>query len=89
LILGEKLTSRYYKEDRYDLVVIENFIHKGKARSRSHKVGSATVVKNGYMLFIPPGLAISGRVMMVPEKYALSEVDVLEAYQSAADEHGV
>jgi hypothetical protein len=83
------MVARYYKEDRYDLVVVENFTHKGQARSRSHKVGSAMVVKGGYMLFIPPGLAVSGRVMMVPEKSTLSEVDVLEAYQSAADEHGV
>lgn len=83
------MVSRYYKEDRYDLIVVENFTHKGQARSRAHKVGSAMVVKNGYMLFIPPGLSISGRVMMVPEKSALNEVDVVEAYQSAADEHGV
>jgi hypothetical protein len=83
------MVARYYKEDRYDLIVIESFTHKGQARSRSHKVGSAMVVKNGYMLFIPLGLAVSGRVMMVPEKSSLSEVDVLEAYQSAADEHGV
>ena len=46
-------------------------------------------VKDGFMLFIPPGVSVSGRVMMVPEKTRLDEIDLLEAYHSAADEHGL
>jgi hypothetical protein len=45
--------------------------------------------KAGFMLFIPTGVSVSGRIMMVPEKTALNEIDLIDAYQSAADEHGV
>lgn len=74
---------------RFDLIVFEKFSYQGKARHKAHRVGSARASKDGYMLFIPPGVSISGRVMMVPEKTALTEIDLIEAYQSAADEHGL
>lgn len=75
--------------NRYDLVIFEKFTYRGKTRHKAHKVGSASTGKDGFMLFIPPGVSITGRVMMVPEKAALSEIDLIEAYQSAADEHGL
>ena len=74
---------------RFDLLVLENYEYGGRKRFKSHKVGTARPSKDGYMLFIPPGVSISGRVMMVPEKTALNEIDLIEAYQSAADEHGL
>ena len=74
---------------RYDLIVFEKFTYKGQQRHKTHKVGSAMPVKGGFMLFIPPGVSVSGRVMMVPDKVKLDELDLLEAYHSAADEHGV
>lgn len=74
---------------RFDLIIFEKFTYKGQTRHKAHKVGSATAAKGGFMLFIPPGVSISGRVMMVPEKAPMNEIDLLEAYQSAADEHGV
>lgn len=74
---------------RFDLIIFEKFTFKGQTRHKAHKVGSAVNSKGGFMLFIPPGVSITGRVMMVPEKAALTEIDLLEAYQSAADEHGV
>ena len=40
-------------------------------------------------MFITPGIAITGRVLIVPEKTPLDEIDLIEAYESAADEHGV
>lgn len=74
---------------RFDLIVFEKFTYKGQPRHKAHKVGSAINVKGGFMLFIPPGVSVSGRVMMVPEKAKLDEIDLLEAYHSAADEHGI
>lgn len=74
---------------RYDLLIFEQFTYQGKTRHKAHKVGSAKRAKDGFMLFIPPGVSITSRVMMVPEKTALSEVDLLEAYESAADSYGL
>jgi hypothetical protein len=74
---------------RFDLIVFEKFSYRGQTRHKAHRVGSATASKTGFMLFIPPGVSITGRVMMVPEKTALNEIDLIEAYQSAADEHGL
>ena len=75
--------------NRFDLIIFEKFTYKGQPRNKQHKIGTAMSVKGGYMLFIPPGVSVSGRVMMVPEKARLDEIDLLEAYLSAADEHGV
>ncbi len=75
---------------RYDLIVFETFSYKGQKRHKAHRVGSAsTSPKGGFILYIPAGIALTGRVMMVPEKTPLNEVDLLEAYHSAADEFGV
>lgn len=74
---------------RFDLIIFEKFTYKGQPRNKAHKIGTAMPVKGGYMLFIPPGVSVSGRVMMVPEKARLDEIDLLEAYHSAADEHGL
>jgi len=73
---------------RFDLIIFEKFTFKGKTRHKAHKVGSAINTKGGYMLFVPPGVSITGRVLMVPEKTNLDEIDLIEAYQCAADEHG-
>ncbi|MEX0828267.1 MAG: hypothetical protein WD005_04875 [Haliea sp.] len=74
---------------RYDLIKIEEYSHKGVKRSRSWKVGSAMALKRGFMIFVPEGMAVSGRLMMVPEQGSLSEVDMLEAYATAAEEFGI
>ena len=75
---------------RFDLIVLDSFQHNGKKRYRPHKVGTATAsMKGGFVLYVPAGIAITGRVMMVPEKSELNEVDLLEAYQSAADDYGL
>lgn len=75
---------------RYELVIFESFEHKGQNRHKAHRVGSATASpKGGFVLYIPAGISLTGRVMMVPEKTPFNEVDLLEAYQSAADEHGL
>lgn len=75
---------------RYDVIVFESFTYRGKARNKPHKVGTAlSSVKGGLVVFIPPGISITGRVMIVPEKTALDEIDLIEAYESAADEHGI
>ena len=84
------MSLRSARLPRYELIVFDSFEYKGKKRHKPHRVGTAAVsTKGGFMLFIPPGIAITGRVMMVPEKTELDEVDLLEAYQSAADEYGV
>lgn len=78
------------KTSRYDVIIFESFTYKGKSRNKPHKVGTAlSSVKGGLVMFIPPGIAISGRVLIVPEKTPLDEIDLIEAYASAADEHGV
>lgn len=75
---------------RYDVIVFESFQYKGKARNKPHRVGTAMPsVKGGLVMFIPPGISITGRVLIVPEKTPLDEIDLIEAYASAADEHGV
>ncbi len=74
---------------RFDLIVFETFTYQGKTRHKAHKVGSATAVKNGHMLFIPPGVSVSAREMMVRDRAEYNEVDLLEAYESAADSYGV
>ncbi len=56
---------------RFDLIIFEKFTYKGQPRNKAHKVGTAMNVRDGYMLFIAPGVPVSGRVMMVPEKTRL------------------
>lgn len=75
---------------RFDVIIFESFTYRGKTRNKPHKVGTAlSSVKGGLVMFIPPGIAITGRVLIVPEKTPLDEIDLIEAYASAADEHGV
>lgn len=75
---------------RFDVIIFESFTYRGKTRNRPHKVGTAlSSVKGGLVMFIPPGISITGRVLIVPEKTPLDEIDLIEAYESAADEHGV
>jgi len=84
------MIPRQSKSMRYDLIIFESFEHKGQKRHKAHRVGAAaTSPKGGFVLYIPAGIALTGRVMMVPEKTPFTEVDLLEAYQSAADEHGI
>lgn len=84
------MRSRRVISERYDLIVFENFEYKGQKRHKAHRVGTATTSpKGGLVLYIPAGISITGRVLVVPEKTPMNEVDLLEAYQSAADEHGV
>lgn len=84
------MNSRSNNSSRYELVVFEGFEHKGQKRHKAHRVGSATASpKGGFVLYIPAGISLTGRVMMVPEKTPFNEVDLLEVYQSAADEHGL
>lgn len=74
---------------RFDLIVFESFEYKGQKRHKAHHVGTATSSsKGGYVLYIPTGISLTGRVMMIPEKTPLNEVDLLEAYHSAADAYG-
>ncbi len=81
---------RSIETKRFDVIVFESFSYKGKNRTRPHKVGTALPsIKGGLVMFIPPGIAITGRVLIVPEKTPLDEIDLIEAYESAADEHGV
>lgn len=84
------VTSRPFAPGRYDLIIFEGFTHKGQKRQRAWRCGSAVASTKGDMvLYIPAGVSITGRVLVVPEKTPLTEMDVLDAYQSAADEHGV
>jgi len=84
------MSLRSARLPRYDLIVFDSFEYKGKKRHKPHRVGTAIAsAKGGFALYIPAGIAITGRVMMVPEKTELDEIDLLEAYQSAAEEYGV
>lgn len=83
------MRSRSDTSERYDLIVFENFEYNGQKRHKAHRVGTATAsLKGGFVLYIPAGVSITGRVLAVPEKTPLNEVDLLEAYQSAADAYG-
>lgn len=78
------------EKKRYDVIIFESFTYRGKTRNKPHRVGTALPsVKGGLVMFIPPGISITGRVLIVPEKTPLDEIDLIEAYESAADEHGV
>jgi len=84
------MRSRRTEADRYDLMVFENFEYQGQKRHRAFRVGSAVAsARGGFVLYIPAGVALTGRVLAVPEKTPMNEVDLLEAYQSAADAYGV
>lgn len=84
------MATKSYKSDRFDIVVFESFEYKGQKRHKAHRVGTAiSSPKGGLVLYIPAGISLTGRVMVVPEKITFNEVDLLEAYQSAADEHGL
>ncbi|BCH14953.1 hypothetical protein [Mesorhizobium sp. L-2-11] len=84
------MKGRQRVSERYDLIVFENFEYKGQKRHKAHRVGTATISpKGGLVLYIPAGISITGRVLVVPEKTPMNEVDLLEAYQSAADEFGI
>lgn len=76
-------------QKRYELIIFEKFRNKGKTRYKPHRVGTALPFKDGFTLFIPPGVAITGRVLLVPEKTNLDAPDLMEAYQSAAEEYGL
>lgn len=77
-------------EQRFDLIKVENFSHKGVSRSRSWTVGKAMAMRRGgFMIFVPEGVALSGRIVMMPERASYSEVDLIEAYASAAEEFGL
>ena len=81
--------NAFGKTSKYDLIIFENFEHNGQKRSRAFRVGSAVTTARGTALYIPAGVSITGRVLLVPEKTPLNEVDVLAAYESAADALGV
>ena len=84
------MTSKSIRSERYDLIVFEDFEYKGQKRQRAFRVGSAVAsAKGGLVLYIPAGVSITGRVLAVPEKTPMNEVDLLETYQSAADAYGV
>lgn len=84
------MSIRQVKSQRYDIIVFENFEYRGQKRHKAHRVGTATTSpKGGFVLYIPAGISITGRVLVVPEKTPLNEIDLLEAYDSAADAHGL
>ncbi len=84
------MRSRRDISERYELIVFENFEFKGQKRHKAHRVGTGSFsAKGDLVLYIPAGISITGRVLVVPEKTPMNEVDLLEAYQSAADEHGL
>lgn len=84
------MPARPFISERYDLIVFENFTYKGQKRHKAHRVGTATfAAKGSLVLYIPAGISITGRVLVVPEKTPMNEVDLLETYQTAADEFGV
>lgn len=77
-------------QKRYDLIKVEKYSAKGTKHSRSYTVGKAIKMRgDGYMLFVPEGLSVSGQLLMVPERTSINEIDLIEAYESAADEIGV
>lgn len=84
------MTPKSTRSERYDLIIFEDFEYQGQRRSRAFRVGSAVASpRGGFVMYIPAGVSITGRVLAVPEKTPMNEVDVLEAYQSAADAYGV
>lgn len=83
------MNIRTRKSERYELIIFENFEYRGQQRQKVYRVGTATASpKGGFVLYIPSGISLTGRVMMVPEKTPLNEVDLLEAYHTAAEEYG-
>lgn len=84
------MSPKSFVSDRYDLIIFENFTYKGQKRHKAHRVGTATfAAKGSLVLYIPAGISITGRVLVVPEKTPMNEIDLLETYQTAADEFGV
>lgn len=71
---------------RYELIKVEKYKANGSQKSRSYSIGKAMKMRgDGYMLFVPEGLSVTGQILMVPERTTISEIDLIEAYESAAD----
>lgn len=71
----------------YDAFKIEEYAYKGKKRRKPYRVGRMIPNRDGgFSLFIPEGISISGRILIIPE--GGTELDLLQAYESAADEYG-
>lgn len=57
--------------EQFDLVVFDDYERNGEIKSRPYSVGSAfRNQKAGFSLVIPAGVALSGRVQMLPRREA-------------------
>ena len=78
--------------DRYDLIVFKKYRWKGENRYKPYFVGDAIAAKKpgDFVLDIPAGVSISGRVVMSPQAdETRNHEDLVSLYLSAAEEHGV
>jgi len=53
----------------YDALIVEEYEHNGQKRTKFHNVG--TMFENereGWTLKVHPGMAISGRIVIIPRK---------------------
>lgn len=77
--------------DRYELICFEKYKVKEEVRCKAHRVGSAIPGKDGsFTLFIPQGISITGRVVLVPpERAKMPELDLVATYHAAADDYGL
>ena len=72
----------------YEAFKVEEYAYKGQKRRKFHRVGRMVENRDGgFSLFVPNGMSVSGRILILPE--GGSEIDLHQAYESAADEHGL
>ncbi len=73
----------------YDAFAVEKYQFQGKWRKRLHKVGRMIPSKSGeeFNIYIPSGIAVSGHLFIAPD--GRSDDELLEAYNSCAEEYGL
>ena len=78
--------------ERYDLIVFKKYKWQGKDRYKPYFVGDAIAAKKpgDFVLDIPKGVSVSGRVIMSPKSdETRNHEDLVTLYMSAADELGM
>lgn len=71
----------------YEAFKVEHYTYKAKKRRQFQRIGRMIRNRDGrFSVFIPDGISISSCILIVPE--GGTEMDLLQAYESAADEYG-
>lgn len=71
----------------FDALLVEEYRYSGKKRRKFHKIGQMRQKNGNFTLYIPEGMSISGKIWITPA--GMSEEEIFNNYESAADELGL